>query len=134
MSTRMRSRRLGLVAVSGLAALALWPSPARAAGGGGCGTPASTPFGSIKACIGEGWPNVYPDAYLNVSGSPSNCSVYIYLLNAGGAVDAQTGPFPCVTDHDYGPAENVFRSGKWRTKACFQGALTACSLSPWQTS
>ncbi|HKT04292.1 MAG TPA: hypothetical protein VJT31_32610 [Rugosimonospora sp.] len=134
--TRKAARWLGfataLVIATGVTALL--SDPAHAASGGGCGTPATTSFGSIKACISEGWPNVYPDAYLSVGSAPSNCGVVIYLLNASSAVNSQDGPFPCVTDHDYGPADNVFRSSKWRTKACFTGAVTACSLSPWQIS
>jgi hypothetical protein len=111
------------------------PTAVPQASGGGCGSPARTSFGSIKACISEAWPNVIPDAYVTISGTPgTGCNVIIYLMNSSGAVDAQNGPFPCQNDHFYGPADNIFRSSKWQTVACFYGSEWSCSYSPWQNS
>ncbi|MEU3495326.1 hypothetical protein ABZ747_17795 [Kitasatospora cineracea] len=86
------ARRAAAVGVAAMLAGGLGMSSASASvmsSGGGCSGYSDAGYGvSINSCISASGGTVYPDAY--VSGSVSNCTLYIDLIKNGSVVSTRT--------------------------------------------
>ncbi|WP_344635253.1 hypothetical protein [Kitasatospora cystarginea] len=97
--------------------------------GGGCTGYTSVGYGlSINSCISASGGTVHPDGY--VSGSASNCTIYVDLIKDGSVVSESTSS--CSGGHVYG--NSVSGGGSYFTGiyAVVNGNTTSEIVSPYE--
>ncbi|OKI99877.1 hypothetical protein [Kitasatospora sp. CB01950] len=124
------ARRVAIVGAAAALAGGFGMSSASAgvmSSGGGCTGYTSVGYGlSINSCISASSGTVFPDGY--ISGSASNCTIYVDLIKNGSVVSTRTGS--CTSGHINGGP--VSGGGTYFTGiyAVVNGNYTAEIISP----